>query len=346
MVATGRASEVDPGSMPGGLLDDQRPEGIGFRQEQEEPTNMARPRPGSNRVFLPSLNDQALEPRIVMARVSAVAAAAAAAARRLTPVQKIAQEYASFAADFQAVQAVYLAAIGGSGSGVATATLAQAMSPNSGLMVVDDTSGLPLPTATTPMTLTASVNGSVVGLYQAGGVVGTTLTQVQVFDPTQNAFRAFLPTDASLPAGTVLSASVSGPDSGDTDALSQFQTYVTGRLQTMSQTLITYLNRLPIKLPRSPSTPRNPGPRNAVQLVVFRQLTGNTSSSLKNTLLAIPVPTSSSATDLAFYQATTQQAIATSQNALLESFRLTFTSENTLGEGSRIPTIPAKTVYR
>jgi hypothetical protein len=308
---------------------------------------MARSRPGSRQPFRPSLNDQALEPRIVMARVGAVAtAAAAAASRRLTPAQKIAQEYAAFAADFQAAQDVYLAAIGGTGAGVATATLVQPMNPTTGLLVVDDASGLPLPTATSPMTLSASVDGTAVGLYQASGVVGTTLTQVQVYDPTQSAFRSFLPTDASLPAGTEISVSVAGPDSGDTDALDQFETYVTGRLQSMSQTLITYLNRLPIKLPRSPGRPRNPGPRNAVQLVVFRQLTGNTPSSLKNVLLAIPTPTSSSATDLAFYQATASQAISTSQEALLESFRLTFTSESTLGQGSRIPTIPANTQYR
>lgn len=311
------------------------------------------------REYRPILGD-ALEPRLALARLDRVPGAARLAAvvqrtprhapqpRLPRPAQVIDEQYASFLADFRRAEKAYLETVVQAIGGIGTvgSNLAQPYSPQTGVFVVEDgtqfqyfqKSDQPFQ----PFTVAASLNGVSQGVFNVGGVIGNSLVGIQVYDPATGAFRNPRPTDPSLPVGTTLQASVDFDPSNST-AAAEFQTYITQRLQEMAQTLVSYYNRLPLQLPRSPGpTPRLPGPRNAVQLNIFRQLVGASyQDSLLNSLLSTPLPSTNSPQVVDLYDETTGIVIKNSRRALDEAIRLTFRREDAIGGGGAIPTVPA-----
>ena len=145
---------------------------------------------------------------------------------------------------------------------------------------------------------------------------------------TQSAMAAYfdaLATDAAVASDTAI----------------QVQSDFIQRTFAMSQSLVTYFNRLPIALPKTPGPYRTSRPRTAIQTFIANRLTGQDPSSLVQTLQAIPLP-GSAGPPLALYSASLATAIAKSRQEILEGVRLLFSGQDVLGLGTKTPTIPAR----
>ncbi len=302
------------------------------------------------RRFLPSV--AGLEPRLVLNAAghrpfaaSLLAAHRAQMSRTRTATQTplidfINTQYGAFADDFRRAERVYLAALQAQTTGQATvsASLTQPYAPGSGFLTVDNGLLFGSPSPSNPLYVTAEVNGQTAEIFQVTGVLGDVLTGVAAFDP---ATQAYTSAGIPLPAGTTqIVASVSS--SGTTaNAASLFSTYVLQRAQQMTQELVTFLNRLPVKLPRVPGLPRQPGPRNAVQLYTTSAIIGSGSDSLVTSLFSVSLPTDTGPS-LVLFDAATGAAIDRSRTALLEGMRLLFSNRGLYAPISTPTTIPSR----
>lgn len=287
-----------------------------------------------------------LEPRLVLdagprpaARVAALTARSPRPAARMPLVDFINDQYAAFADQFRQAEGLYLDALASQSTGTqtVTATLTQPYLPGGGVLTVDNGAVFGSPSAASPLPLTAAVNGQTVQLLQATGRTGNTLTGVAAFDPATGAFTS---PGVALPAGsTQLSASV--PSTGAATAAGLFSTFVLYRAQAMAQQIVSYLNRLPIKLPRVPGLPRQPGPRNALQLYTTSALLGSAPNSLVSSLLSVPLP-ADTGSSLILYDAATQSILDQSRLALLEGMRLLFANRGLYAPISAPTTIPER----
>lgn len=249
-------------------------------------------------------------------------------------------QYAAFATDFRAAEQVYLNALAAQSTGQQTvsATLSQAYVPGSGVLAVSDGMTFGNPSASAPLQLTAMIGGQPVQLFQATGRTGNVLIGVAAFDPASQAFTS---PGIPLPASTTqLVATV--PASGSAaSAAGLFTSYVFQRAEQLAQDLVTFLNRLPVKLPRVPGQPRKPGPRNAVQLYTTSTILGSDPNSLISTLQAIPLPVDLGPSRV-LYEATTGTAIDQSRSSLLEGMRLLFANRGLNAPISTPTTIPLR----
>jgi len=87
-----------------------------------------------------------------------------------------------------------------------------------------------------------------------------------------------------------------------------FLSYITNRTNQMAIDLVQYFNSLPLKLPFFNTPPHTPNNRGAIQNYVYGSVAGGGTTSLQQSLLAIPLPTTAGS-DLQIYNATVASAI-------------------------------------
>lgn len=233
---------------------------------------------------------------------------------RLTPTAKINAEYASFLADFRKVESAYIQSINDQASGTVAvaASVTSVYSIGSSVMQVDNASVFgPVGTFSTPVIATATIGNVLVGQYVLNGRVDNSTL---IVDPTQS-------TQASLPVGAVLSANV--PATSQSSAAAIFPSFITNRANEMAISLVQYFNNQPTKLPRFNAPPHTPNQRGAIQKYVYQQIVGSASTSLLQSLLAIPLPTTTGP-DLTIYDAAVNSAVVQSRTQTLNGVRQVF----------------------
>ena len=99
-------------------------------------------------------------------------------------------------------------------------------------------------------------------------------------------------------------------------AASIFPSFITNRTNQMAIDLVQYFNGLPLKLPYFNAPPHTPNSRGAIQNYVYGSVAGGGTTSLLQSLLAIPLPTTTGS-DLTIYEKTVDAAIAQSQTQTL-----------------------------
>ena len=80
----------------------------------------------------------------------------------------------------------------------------------------------------------------------------------------------------------------------------------------MAISLVQYFNGLPLKLPKFNNPPHTPINRGAIQNYVYASVAGSDLTSLQQSLLAIPLPTTGGS-DLKIYNAAVVAAVAQSR---------------------------------
>ena len=259
-----------------------------------------------------------------------------------TPDAVIDQQYASYQADIAQAANLYLTNLeaGAAQSQSVTLTLTAPYAPGSGLFAVDQID-FPAPSATSPIQVAAIVPGVSPRLYQVTGASGDFLTGVQPFNPTSGGFGGEGATDTPLLAGTLLEAQVAFDSAVVSDVANQYLNYVSQRTLTLSRDLVSYFNRLPIRLPRVPGAYHMPRPETAIQLYLANQIAGQGPQLLLQQMLNLPLPTSTgSAVDL--YIASASTIISGSQQQVREGVRLLFAGRSVLGVGQSTPAIPSQ----
>jgi hypothetical protein len=267
-----------------------------------------RPGPLSNgRELEPGLE---LETRVLLsARAAAMTTArhahehatATSTASRVPPAAEINAQYNAFLSDFVAVEQLYVTAITeqSSGSVSTTATVTAAYTAGSSSIQVDNASAFFPGGSTTPVTATATLNGLLLGSFFLTGFSGNTL----FVNPTAS-------TPVGLSTGTILTATVTTSSQGS--AASLFPSFITNRTNQMAIDLVQYFNSLPLKLPYFNTPPHTPNNRGAIQSYVYGAVAGGGTTSLQQSLLAIPLPTTAGA-GLQIYNATVASAIEQSR---------------------------------
>ena len=215
--------------------------------------------------------------------------------------------------DFAQVEAAYLASLTSQSTGTATvsATLTAAYTAGSVQIQVDNASVFgPNGTFTTPVTATASVGGVTVGTFALTGRSGNLL----LVNMAQSSL-------INLNPGVVLSASV--PITAASSAAAIFPSFINTRSQEMAINLVVYFNNFPIKLPAFNAPPHTPTQRGALQSFVYQQVAGGSPTSLVGSLLAIPLPTTTSS-DLTIYNLAVLAAVQQSQQRVLSGVNQIF----------------------
>lgn len=106
------------------------------------------------------------------------------------------------------------------------------------------------------------------------------------------------------------------PATSQTSAAAIFPSYIINRTNQMAIDLVQYFNSLPLKLPKFNNPPHTPNNRGAIQSYVYDSVAGSNSTSLQQSLLAIPLPTTGGS-DLQIYNAAVQAAVAQSRTQTL-----------------------------
>jgi hypothetical protein len=91
-------------------------------------------------------------------------------------------------------------------------------------------------------------------------------------------------------------------------AASIFPSFITNRTNQMAIDLVQYFNGLPLKLPYFNAPPHTPNSRGAIQNYVYGSVAGGGTTSLLQSVLAIPLPTTAGS-DLQIYNVTVASAI-------------------------------------
>jgi len=241
-----------------------------------------------------------LEARVLLsARAAAMTNArhARAVAARVTPAAEINAQYNAFANDFFATEQYYITSISEQASGKVTVT-AKVTAPyttGTGSIQVSNASVFFPNGSKTPVTATATAGNFLLGSLYLTGFIGNTLFVAHT-----------TPSTLSLPSGVTLSASVA--TSSQTSAASIFPSFITNRTNQMAIDLVQYFNGLPLKLPYFNTPPHTPNNRGAIQNYVYGSVAGGGTTSLQQSLLAIPLPTTAGS-DLQIYNATVASAI-------------------------------------
>ena len=250
--------------------------------------------------------DLELEARVLLsARAAAMTNArhAHATVRRVTPAAEINAQYNAFASDFAAVEQLYVTAINEQATGTVTVstTVTAAYTPPSPLMQVKNASVFFPNGSTTPVTATATttLGGAPIGTFYFTGFSGNSLI-----------VNTTLSSPVSLPVGTFLTATVT--PSSLASAASIFPSFITNRANQMAIDLVQYFNSLPLKLPYFNTPPHTPNNRGAIQNYVYGAVAGSGTTSLLQSLLAIPLPTTAGS-DLDIYNEAVASAIEQSR---------------------------------
>ena len=94
-----------------------------------------------------------------------------------------------------------------------------------------------------------------------------------------------------------------------------FPSFINNRSEQMAINLVVYFNNFPIKLPTFNAPPHTPIQRGAIQLFVYQQVAGTSPTSLAESLLAIPLPTTT--TDMTIYDSAVRAAVEQSRQRVL-----------------------------
>ena len=227
-----------------------------------------------------------------------------ATVRRVTPAAEINAQYNAFASDFATVENLYVKSLTEQSTGTVpvTTTVMAAYTAGSNVMQVVNASVFFPPGAIPPVTATATgPSGSVLGFFSFQAILDTTTLSVNV--PPASSL-------VNLPVGTLLTASV--PPSSQASAASLFPSFITNRANQMAIDLVQYFNSLPLKLPYFNTPPHTPNNRGAIQNYIYSSIAGSGTTSLLQSLLAIPLPTTAG-TDLQIYNLTVVSAIEQSR---------------------------------
>jgi hypothetical protein len=233
-------------------------------------------------------------------------AAASRLPKRLTPTQEINAQYAAFTTAFNNVLDAYVQSIfePSTNSVPVSATVTAAYTSPNPTITVSDASVFGAEGTFSPAVKATAFLGTVeLGTFT---LTGSSPNQVIINVGSSSAIN--------LPVGTVLSANV--PVSAQSSAASIFPSYITSSTTLMATTLVEYFNGIPIKLPAKNTPPHTPTQRGALQSFVYQNIAGNLATSLQQTLLAIPLPTTPGS-DLQIYQAAVDAAIAQSRQYVL-----------------------------
>jgi hypothetical protein len=233
-------------------------------------------------------------------------AAASRLPKRLTPTQEINAQYAAFTTAFNNVLDAYVQSIFEPSTNTVpvSATVTVAYTTPATTILVNNASVFgPAGNFSPPVTATATLGTASLGTLTLTGSAGNLL----VINLAQS-------TATNLPVGTVLSANV--PVSAQSSAAAIFPSYITSSTTLMATTLVQYFNSIPIKLPAKNTPPHTPTQRGALQSYVYQNIAGSLATSLQQTLLAIPLPTTPGS-DLQIYQAAVDSAIAQSRQYVL-----------------------------
>jgi hypothetical protein len=226
--------------------------------------------------------------------------------KRLTPAQAINAQYTAFLAAFNQQLNFYVESLSEQSTGsvnVSTA-LSAAYAPPSPLIEVNDASVFgPAGMFPTPIVATATLGAAPpLGQFTLNGSTGNTLT-INVAQSSA----------ISLPAGTILSASV--PTSAQTSAATIFPSYIINSTTQLAISLVKYFNNIPIRLPKENAPPHTPVQRGAIQKFVYQSIASMLPTSLRELLLAVPLPTTPGA-DLNIYMASVNSAVALSHQTV------------------------------
>jgi hypothetical protein len=233
--------------------------------------------------------------------------------QRVTPTAEINAEYAAFVSDFAQVEAAYIESLTSQSTNTAnvSATLTASYAAGSVQMQVDNASVFgPVGAFTSPVNATASVGGVPVGTFALTGRSGNLLL-VNTAQSSQ----------INLNPGVVLSANV--PITAASSAAAIFPSFITNRSQQLAINLVVYFNNFPIKLPTFNAPPHTPIQRGAIQSFIYQQVAGGSPTSLVGSLLAIPLPTTTSS-DLTIYSQTVVAAIEQSRQRVLSGVNQIF----------------------
>ena len=232
-----------------------------------------------------------------------------------TPAEKINKAYANFLSAFNNMLSNYVQSINEQSTGLVSVSTT----------VQGDYSTPPLPS--TILVADASVfgpEGDYSSAVTATAVLGpATLGTVYITGSSGNylIITPAIGTATTLPSGTTLAASV--PTSAQTSAMSIFPSYITNSTIQLAIGLVQYFNNLPIKLPPENAPPHTPVQRGAIQYYVYQNIASSLSTSLKQLLLAIPLPTTPGS-DLQIYQSAVDSAVAQSNQQILDGVQQIF----------------------
>lgn len=248
-----------------------------------------------------------------------------------TPEVVIDQQYAAFAAEIGAAIATYEQnlELGATQSQPVSLTLFSPYNPGDTVLDVGNLD-FPPPTPEAPLTLSAILPDGTAKGFSATGGGGSLLTGVSFLGPGE---------DVPLFPGTELEARIPFDQAVVADIANQYFNFVNQRTLTLSSDLVTYFNRLPIRLPRLPGPYFTPRPETAIQFFLTSQIAGQEPQILLSQLLAQPLP-SSTGDAVDFYNASISTIIENSRQQVRESVRLLFAGK---GLGDILPVYPGQT---
>lgn len=233
--------------------------------------------------------------------------------RHVTPASEINAQYERFLAEFRQVEQYYITAINSQSSNTVSvsSSLTSPYVLSSTLLQVQNGSVFgPDGIFSSPVAAIASTNGVPIATFTLTGRSGNVL----ILDATQ------LPL-VSLATGTTISATV--PASTVTSAGSIFPTYIVNRTNQLAIDLVAFFNSTQLQLPKFNAPPRTPTSRGAIQAYVYQRIAGTELTSLQQSLLIIPLP-STAGSDLQIYDAAVDAAVAQSLRATRTGVRQIF----------------------
>lgn len=234
----------------------------------------------------------------------------------ITPAAVVNAEYAKFAADFTSIENAYITAMNSQSSNtvsVSSSLTAPYVVSTPQLQVQNGSVFGPNGVFSTPITAFASINSVPVATFVVTGRSGNTL----ILDSSQ------LPT-VSVPTGAFLAATV--PASSQTSAAALFPAYIANRTGQMANDLVSFFNQTKLRLPYYNNPPHTPNQRGAIQTFVYGQIVGTQISSLQQSLLLVPLPTTSGS-DLVIYDAAINAAIEQSRTSTLNGIRQIYSGQ-------------------
>ncbi len=253
-----------------------------------------------------------LVPLSRLSRESRGHAATRAAARRTTPANEITTQYNTFANDFARIVQDYVTSINEQSTGNVSvmATVQQPYTAGGSSIVVNNASSFFPNGSSTPVTAQATQGSFVVGSFYLTGFTGNTL----FVSPS-------LSTPSDLSVGAVLTATLT--TTSQSSAAGIFPSYIINRTEAMAIDLVEYFNSLPQRLPWLNVPPHTPNNRGAIQTYVYDAIVGSNPTSLEQSLLAIPLP-STAGSDLQIYNSVgciaIQQSLTQTLNGVAEVY--------------------------
>ncbi len=230
--------------------------------------------------------------------------------KRLTPVQEINSQYATFLDQFRQVESYYVSSFYEQTTNTSSVStqVQTAYAAGSPVMVVDDASVFgPAGTYSTPVSATASLGGVTIGTFSLIGSSGNQL----IINPADSSFVPLNP-------GTTISATV--PANAVTNAAAIFPSYITNSTIQLGVVLVQYFNNVPFALPNKSTRPHTSPQAGAIQELTYLEIAGASPDSLQNLLLAITLPTTPGSS-LKIYDSAVNDTVNASRLKVLEGVR-------------------------